>query len=170
MRTQIAKTWYLPAEYIPLAFLTRTPSPYSAGWRWGLLSRKIFLIFIFQILARIHRMSGLRIFFYFLVSPIRFLLVFYFFYFSDFRLVYPILGFQLNSFTEYLRFNLFIFARYYLDYDSDFASDLRLVFTRIKLCRFYALFLQLFISLTLLLIINKHLCLFKFVLCLFWLF
>ena len=41
-----------------------------------------------------------------------------FFYFSDFRLVYPILGFQLNSFTEYLRFNLFIFARYYLDYDS----------------------------------------------------
>ena len=63
-------------------------------------------------------MSGLRIFFYFLVSPIRFLLVFYFFYFSDFRLVYPILGFQLNSFTEYLRFNLFIFARYYLDYDS----------------------------------------------------
>ena len=57
-----------------------------------------------------------------------------------------------------------------LDYDSDFASDLRLVFTRIKLCRFYALFLQLFISLTLLLIMNKHLCLFKFVLCLFWLF
>ena len=80
--------------------LTRTPSPFSAGWRWGLLSRKIFyfflnplstrsnytLIFIFQILARIHRMSGLRIFFYFLVSPILFLLVFYFFIFSDFRL------------------------------------------------------------------------------------
>ena len=39
-----------------------------------------------MILARIHRMSGLRIFFYFLVSPIRFLLVFYFFIFSDFRL------------------------------------------------------------------------------------
>ena len=45
VRTQIAKTEYLPAEYIPLAFLTRTPSPYSAGWRWGLLSRKIFFIF-----------------------------------------------------------------------------------------------------------------------------
>ena len=54
-----------------------------------------------------------------------------------------------------------------LDYDSDFASDLRLVFTRIKLCRFYALSLQLFISLTLLLAINKHLCLCEFVLCLF---
>ena len=40
-----------------------------------------------------------------------------FFIFSDFRLVYPILGFQLNSFTEYPRFNSFIFARYYLDYD-----------------------------------------------------
>ena len=47
---------------------------------------------------------------------------------------------------------------------------LRLVFTRIKLCRFYALSLQLFISLSLLLVINKHLCLYEFVLCLFWLF
>ena len=69
------------AGYILATFWLDTPYPYSAGWRWGLLSRKIFLIFIFQILARIHRMSGLRIFFYFLVSPILFLLVFYFFYF-----------------------------------------------------------------------------------------
>ena len=81
MRTQIAKSAHLPAEYIPHTFSTRTPSPFCAGSSWGLLSRKIFLIFIFQILARIHRMSGLRIFFYFLVSPILFLLVFYFFYF-----------------------------------------------------------------------------------------
>ena len=42
--------------------LTRTPSPFCAGWRWGLLSRKIFSNFIFLILARIHRMFGLRIF------------------------------------------------------------------------------------------------------------
>ena len=48
MRTQIAKTEYLPAEYIPPTFLTRTPSPYSAGWRWGLLSRKIFFDFYFS--------------------------------------------------------------------------------------------------------------------------
>ena len=51
----------------------------------------------------------------------------------------------------------------------------QLVFPRINFdlfqhCRFYALTLQLFISLTLLLVINKHLCLCEFVLCLFWLF
>ena len=181
MRTQIAKTGYLPAEYIPHTFLTRTPSPFCAGSLWGLLSRKIFSNFIFLILARylvngflrlnnffyffwIHYQLVLiihRFWFYFFVSPIRFLLVFYFFIFSDFRLASSILGFQLNS---------FIFTRYYLDYDSNFASDSRLVFTRIKLCRFYALTLQLFISLTLLLVINKHLCLYEFGLCLFWLF
>ena len=47
VRTQIAKTGYLPAEYITPTFLTRTPSPFCAGWRWGLLSRKIFFDFIF---------------------------------------------------------------------------------------------------------------------------
>ena len=41
-----------------------------------------------------------------------------FFIFSDFRLASPILGFQLNSFSEYLRFNSFIFARYLLVCDS----------------------------------------------------
>ena len=63
-------------------------------------------------------MSGLRIFFLFSRFSYSISTRILFFYFSDFRLVYPILGFQLNSFTEYLRFNLFIFARYYLDYDS----------------------------------------------------
>ena len=47
-----------------------------------------------------------------------------------------------------------------------FDSILRLVFTRINFvlfqhCLFYALTLRLFISLTLLLVINKHLCLCK---------
>ena len=46
VRTQIAKTEYLPAEYIPPTFSTRTPSPYSAGSSWGLLSRKIFYFFL----------------------------------------------------------------------------------------------------------------------------
>ena len=101
MRTQIAKTEYLPPSIFCLHFWLDTPYPYSAGWRWGLLSRKIFFDFIF---------------FSFLLFD--FYSYFIFFIFSDFRLVYPILGFQLNSFTEYLRFNLFIFARYYLDYDS----------------------------------------------------
>ena len=65
VRTQIAKTWYLPAEYIPHTFLTRTPSPFSAGWHGGLLSRKIFFFFFFLIFTRISQKSGLRIFFLF---------------------------------------------------------------------------------------------------------
>ena len=52
-----------PPSIFCLHFWLVPPSPYSAGSSWGLLSRIIF---------------------YFFVSPIRFLLVFYFFYFSDF--------------------------------------------------------------------------------------
>ena len=62
MRTHMAKTAHLPAEYIPPTFSTRTPSPYSAGWRWGLLSRKIFSDFYFSDFARNPQMFGLRIF------------------------------------------------------------------------------------------------------------
>ena len=65
MRTQIAKTEYLPAEYIPLAFLTRTPPPFAQVDGGGCYREKFFLIFIFLIFARNLRMSGLRIFFYF---------------------------------------------------------------------------------------------------------
>ena len=139
VRTQIAKTEYLPAEYIPLIFLTRTPSPFCAGWRWGLLSRKIFFDFFSD--------SIINSFWLYFDS---------YFIFSDFRLVYPILGFQLNSFTEYPRFNSFIFARYYLDYDfwlrfwfsTRFYSlnFPRIDFDLFQHCRFYALTLQLFIS------------------------
>ena len=129
--------------------------------------------------------------FYFFVSPIRFLLVFYFFIFSDFRLdscfdsVFQIILFnyfdsikirhlildfifqtpyRLNSHTS--------FARYLLVCDSRirFWFSTRIDFDLFQHCRFYALTLQLFISLTLLLVINKHLCLYEFGLCLFWLF
>ena len=64
MRAQIAKTEYLPAEYIPLTFLTRTPSPFSAGWRWGLLSRKIFYFFLNPLSTRSNYTS---IFIFFLI-------------------------------------------------------------------------------------------------------
>ena len=85
MRTQIAKTGYLPAEYIPLAFLTRTPSPYSAGWRWGLLSRKIFSNFIFLILARylvngFLRLNNFFIFFWIHYQLVLIILRFLFFF------------------------------------------------------------------------------------------
>ena len=121
MRTQIAKTGYLPAEYIPLAFLTRTPSPYSAGWRWGLLSRKIFyffwihyqlvliilrFLFFFLIFARIHRMFGLRIFW---ILYSLFLIIKFLEYFSRvniksylFRLVSALFILCFNSSTLYL--------------------------------------------------------------------
>ena len=87
MRTQIAKTGYLTAEYIPLAFLTRTPSPYSAGWRWGLLSRKIFSNFIFLILARylvngFLRLNNFFIFFWIHYQLVLIILRFLFFRFS----------------------------------------------------------------------------------------
>ena len=45
VRTQIAKTAHLPAEYIPPTFWLEAPSPFYAGSSWGLLSRKIFFIF-----------------------------------------------------------------------------------------------------------------------------
>ena len=73
--------------YSAYIFDPYTPSPYSAGSSWGLLSRKIFLIFIFQILARIHRMSGLRIFFLFSrFSHSISTRILFFYFFSDFRL------------------------------------------------------------------------------------
>ena len=82
MRTQIAKTEYLPTEYIPPTFLTRTPSPFCAGSSWGLLSRKIFFDFYFSDFAR--NLSEVWIEIIFLIFRLRFLLVFYFFYFFRF--------------------------------------------------------------------------------------
>ena len=94
-------------------------------------------------------------------------------------------GFILDFIQNICRFNsLQVFSRYSsrlysLDIISitisDFASDFRLVililffllvssyanFDLFQHCSFYALTLQLFISLTLLLVINKHLCLCK---------
>ena len=67
MRTHRTKSAHLTAEYIPLAFLTRTPSPFSAGWRWGLLSRKIFLFF-----SRYN-----SILFFFKLSTFRLAVIFY---------------------------------------------------------------------------------------------
>ena len=61
-------------------------------------------------------------------------------------------------------FRFYISTRFYSLYFP------RINFDLFQHCRFYALTLQLFISLTFLLVINKHLCLYEFVLCLFWLF
>ena len=68
--------------------LTRTPSPFSAGSSWGLLSRKIFSNFIFLILARYLVNGFLRLnnFFYFFLNPLstrsNYTSIFIFFWFS----------------------------------------------------------------------------------------
>ena len=160
--------------------LTRTPSPYSAGWRWGLLSRKIFFDFYFSDFARNLRMVGLRIFFEFYT---RYSYLGKFFYFvswlRSYSDSYSIL-FRISVVLTHYKFSLdilLVWFRYiFLDYNFGFCV-FRLIFTRwILLASISTCFsiadstLWLFNSLSLLLVINKHLCLFKFVLCLFWLF
>ena len=81
MRTQIAKTGYLPAEYIRVYFRLVPPPPFAQVDGGGCY-RENFFDFQTSISTRI-------LFFYF---------------FSDFRLASLILGFQLNSFSEYPSF------------------------------------------------------------------
>ena len=169
MRTQIAKTGYLPAEYIPLTFWLVHPSPYSAGSSWGLLSRKIFSNFIFLILARYLVNGFLRLNNFFIFSD--FVIILVWFWLSDYRLIVSI--FNISIFTRFgyawlSSSTRLIFARYSLSVLLLYFP--RICFDLIHHCRFYTLTPQLFISLTLLLVINKHLCLYEFVLCLFWLF
>ena len=138
MRTHRAKSAHLPAEYIPLPFLTRTPSPYSAGWRWGLLSRKIFFDFYFPDFARNLSDVWIEIIFWilhslFLSRKIFFIFSKHCFNSSSFHPVF-LISFYLFSFYTRL---ITIWSLLHivenngfdmiLDYDSDFASDLRLV-------------------------------------------
>ena len=145
MRTHRAKSGYLPAEYIWGAFSTRTPSPFCAGWRWGAAIEKNFFWFLFFWFSLVFtECLDWNYFFDFQTSI--YTRILFFFIFSDSRLVSPILGFQLNSFTEYLRFSSFIFARYYLDYDSWLRFWFSTRFYSHQVCRFYSSTLNLFIS------------------------
>ena len=76
-------------------FDSYTPSPFCAGWRWGLLSRKIFLIFIFLIFARNLRSLDWKYFFIFS----DFVIVLVWFWLSDYRFIISI-------------FNLLILTRF----------------------------------------------------------
>ena len=166
MRTQIAKTEYLPAEYIRVHFDSCTPSPFPQVDGGGCYREKFFLIL------------------FFFVSPIRFLLVFYFFIFSNFA------RYLWSLCWEYFSDFVIVLVWFWLpDYRLIVSIFNLLVLTRLIFAR-YSLFvlryiflasistcfgivnstLRLFISLTLLLVKNKHLCLCKFGLCLFWLF
>ena len=121
MRTQIAKTWYLPAEYIPPTFWLLPPYPYSAGWRWGLLSRKIFSNFIFLILSRNLVNGFLRLNTFFIFSD--FVIILVWFWLSDYRLIVSI-------------FNLLILARFGYAWLS---SSTRLISLDIP-CLFFVIF------------------------------
>ena len=125
--------------------MTRTPSPFCAGWRWGLLSRKIFSNFIFFDFSSLSRewISSLNNFFIFS----DFVIILVWFWLSDYRLIVSI--FDISIFTRFgyswlSSSTRLIFARYSL-------SVLLLYFPRIcfdlfQYCRFYTLTLQLFIS------------------------
>ena len=91
--------------------LTRTPSPFCAGWRWGLLSRKIFSDFIFSFL-----LFDFYSYFIFLFFQI-FVIVLVWFWLSNYRLIISI-------------FNLLILTRFGYAWLS---SSTRLIFARYSL-------------------------------------
>ena len=130
------------AEYILATFSTRTPPPlFAQVHRGGCYREKFFLILFFR----------------FSYSISTRILFFYFFRFSFWL---SNINYRFDSHTSFAWYLLVWFSLYFP----------RINFDLFQHCLFYALSLKLFISLTLLLVINKHLCLFKFVLCLFWLF
>ena len=127
MRTQIAKSAHLPAEYIPPTFWLDTPSPLFRRLTVGAAIEKNFFYF-FKTLTLTRQVFTRYSLSAFIFS--RFILVWFWFriYFISLRIMASIW------------FLDFIFSILYFD------SFYSLNFTRIKLCRFYALTLQLFIS------------------------
>ena len=166
MRTQIAKTWYLPAEYIPHTFWLVPPPPFPQVDGGGCYREKFFYF------------SDFVLEFYFFQNPNFDSLSFARYSSSNFSLCIISHWFSLwiSIFSFTLRFLVSIiildsvFFRFYISTRFYSLNITRINFDLFQHCRFYALTLQLFISSTLLLIINKHLCLCEFVLCLFWLF
>ena len=127
--------------------LTRTPSPYSAGWRWGLLSRKIFYFFLNPLSTRSNYTS---IFIFFLIfarnlsevgieNILNFILViltsnnFLFFFVTSFLSDSYSILFRISVVLTHYKFSLdilLVWFRYiFLDYNFGFCV-FRLIFTR----------------------------------------
>ena len=144
MRTHRAKSGYLPPSISRLHFWLVHPLPLLRRLTVGAAIEKNFFLFFQSRLTRFKFLDishGFRFFWFIQYNKLSFWLV--------------------TSFTQYLlvcdsRIRLWILTR--------------INFDLFQHCLFYALTLRLFISLTLLLVINKHLCLYEFGLCLFWLF
>ena len=164
MCAHIGQNRYIyPPSIFCLHFWLEAPSPFCAGWRWGLLSRKIFFDFFSESIINSFWLYFDSIFFIFSESFNSIRVPRYFSWVSFFCLS-NIINYRFDSHTS--------FTQYLLVCDSwlRFWFSTRINFDLFQHCLFYALTLQLFISLTLLLVINKHLCLYEFGLCLFWLF
>ena len=166
MRTQIAKTEYLPAEYIPPTFLTRGTLPVFRRFVVGAaIEKNFFLILFFRFSLVISQKSGLRIFW---ILHSLFLSRKFFSWLRSYLDSYSIL-FRISVVLTHYKFSLDIL----LVYIRSILSRLRfltslLVFDSFLLVSSCVDFtLQLFISLPLLLVINKHLYLWEFDLCLF---
>ena len=98
--------------------MTRTPSPFCAGWRWGLLSRKIFFIFL----------TSFWIFIFFLISLI-FIECLDWEYFS--RLSYSI--------PTRILFFYFFYSRLDSCFDSVFRLSYLIISTRLKFVILYSI-------------------------------
>ena len=132
---------YFVSEYIQPTFRLDTPSPFSAGWRWGLLSRKIFSNFIFLILARYLVNGFLRLNNFFIFFWIHYQLVliilWFWFLFSDFSpysqnvWIENILNFTL---VILISENFFYFFRFSFGL-SDIRFSVKLVYIRSILSR-----------------------------------
>ena len=162
-----------PPSIFRLHFRLVPPPPFPQVDGGGCYREKFFLILFFLILSRNLVNGFLRLNNFFIFSD--FVIILVWFWLSDYRLIISIFNLLILTRFGYSWLSSstrLCFALCLLVYDSliRFWISTRINFDLFQHCRFYALTLQLFISLTLLLVINKHLCLYEFVLCLFWLF
>ena len=115
MRTQIAKTGYLPAEYIPLTFWLVPPPPIPQVDGGGCYREKFFLILFFW--------------FYLVISWMDFYVWIIFLFFSDSVIV--LVWFWLSDYRLIVSiFNISIFTRFGYAWLS---SSTRLIFARYSL-------------------------------------
>ena len=140
VRTRIAKTEYLPPSIFRILFDSRHPPPFAQVHHGGCYREKFFYFFYSRLDSCFDSVFQIILFNYFDSIKVRHLIL-------DFIQI-------LHRLTR-------------CNFRSIFLICSSLCFTLINFdlfqhCRFY--------SLTLLLVINKHLCLCEFVLCLFWLF
>ena len=152
MRTHIAKTAHLQLSIFRLLFDSRHPPLFTQVHRGGCYREKFFLFFWLRFRILFFQNPNFNSISFARYSSSDFSLCIISYWFSLWILI-----FSFTILDSDYNFGFCVF-RFYI--------STRLISTRINFdlfqhCRFYALTLRLFISLTLLLVINKHLCLCK---------